>query len=99
MKMETKHTPGPWKVGRHDGNSGQLAGWQVLSDNPDDRIQGLVCQNAGPDNARLIAAAPDMLAALERYKNEDEEDGVDKQNDTTYLLACAAIAKATGKEE
>lgn len=60
-----KYTPGPWS------NSG-LNGTNYFIDTQDDRTGGLVsiCQvpyDNGEDavaNARLIAAAPEMLAAL-----------------------------------
>lgn len=61
--MKTTHTPGPWTVnGREiDGpaDSGvivaRLPEWGILADNPD----------PAPANARLITAAPEMLAALQ----------------------------------
>jgi len=62
--LSAKPTPGPWIVGGHPGdNSG--ANWrEVLSDN--DRPYGdgaLICQAQEAD-AKLIAAAPSLLAAL-----------------------------------
>lgn len=58
------HTPGPWRVG---------AGSFVISDNPAPGIGGsddiagygwhLICESVNPQNARLIAAAPDLLEA------------------------------------
>lgn len=55
--METKHTPGPWIAEKWD-----RLRWMVT--HPD----GIVCITAaGNDegNARLMAAAPDLLLALE----------------------------------
>lgn len=86
---EAKHTPGPWEAcdpgdySDFDGNSRVILG---------DDMRIAVVQwspaNAEMDdaNARLIAAAPDMLAAL---KNVAEGWG-----DHNEVLA--AIAKATG---
>lgn len=48
------------------------------------------------DRANLIAAAPDLLAALEiawRWQNSDLED-----EDEVLNIMALAIAKATGKE-
>lgn len=67
--MTSKHTPGPWTVGRID-NSIQL---YVLDgaehEDPCDGIIAAVDMSAAdrnlPDaNARLIAAAPELLGAL-----------------------------------
>ena len=56
----------------------------------------------GEANARLIAAAPDLLAALEAYDqfaraNDDWDDGEGMFD--FILKARAAIAKATGEAE
>ncbi len=89
------HTPGPWYpayaigVGGttpiSDERNNQIASVDVLA--WDDRYSSTA-------NARLIAAAPDLLEALreiaeERGPNELTRDGI-------VTLARAAIAKATG---
>ncbi|MFT3959970.1 hypothetical protein [Propionivibrio sp.] len=64
-----RHTPGPWKV---DANCGDAGGLVVLAAN-NDRI-ARVCwygkqsetPGAEKDNARLIAAAPELLEAAEQ---------------------------------
>jgi hypothetical protein len=53
--METKHTPGPWfsnNMGLHNGIGDGIAAY-AADCYPND------------DDARLIAAAPDLLAALQ----------------------------------
>jgi len=59
------HTPGPWSVEREDG----LDGWKGISVFSDAklRIANLVMQldNKEMVNARLIAAAPELLEVLE----------------------------------
>ena len=86
---EAKHTPGPWQWTQHfdptrsiykDG-FGQIARLYDSS------------AGTGKANARLIAAAPDLLDALEFVMNRL----VDKhEDDIAAQKARAAIAKATG---
>lgn len=89
--MTTQHTPGPWTT---DGNahSGDL---DVIS--PAGRITLIDCEFSDePEevltaNARLIAAAPDLLAALMDVLDADGD--LDAMDFNRYR---AAIAKATG---
>ena len=81
----SKHTPGPWRFSSHphDGNYMRI---HCSSDpNEGDNLRGY----CGEANARLIAAAPDLLMACiaiaNGYKHKGEE------------LALAAIAKAEGR--
>jgi hypothetical protein len=85
----SKHTPGPWNVGHEDENTGEI---EVISDG-----RPYVClvlpgaiDEVTPANARLIAAAPELLEALQR---------LDKNGHTqaTWEFALRAIAKATGE--
>jgi hypothetical protein len=67
--MTTKHTPGPWVIGKrdHDVVMVDTASGTAICDvygESDDR----------PANARLIAAAPDLLAALEDIARGDYSD-------------------------
>jgi hypothetical protein len=105
--MNTKHTPGPWsfepafKIGEHWA-AGAAHG--VTANDNKDKWRGYVTNvlanspNAEA-NARLIAAAPDMLAALLHaqeavlwYGAEEFEIGGKNLGDVLR----AAIAKATG---
>lgn len=67
--METKeiemaeHTPGPWKVGRPMNPPQQVIG--PVDPNQKPAFLALTCGGNDEANAQLIAAAPDMLAALE----------------------------------
>ena len=91
--MTAKHTPGPWTI--VDPEAG---GWCVQSRDMTSKARNggfvsAVCPGPdGPANARLIAAAPDMLAALERL------EAVREPGDEIAALeqARAAIAKAKG---
>lgn len=104
--METKHTPGPWRV--EVGNRIEILG-------PRDKIgwPASVAYNLGmPDqpeaqaNARLIAAAPDMLADWCEVRDRivAHANGNSPIDDTNAFLvwlgnkALDAIAKATGSE-
>lgn len=54
----SKHTPGPWEVSTNGTD------WDVCAPDGGDMLVDLRgCENAEA-NARLIAAAPDLLAAL-----------------------------------
>jgi hypothetical protein len=84
--MNTQHTPGPWRVsGKATINAGRSWIASVSTSNRD-------------ANARLIAAAPDLLAAaqgaLNYIENTESELGI-----TLYSgdWLRAAIAKATGQ--
>lgn len=84
------HTPGPWEVRIQD------AGVHVtLRDSTGVKfavvIQGP--RTAGKhENARLIAAAPDLLEALERVAEDDFAHD-------THEIVLAAIAKAKGEAQ
>lgn len=92
--MSAKHTPGPW---RWDGN--------VCDYDPENEAPWLVTEmhsavvlggsiNCGNEaNARLIAAAPDLLDALQAFATEIVPNNTD---DPLWMSARAAIAKATG---
>ena len=98
--METKHTPGQWKVSR-DGHLVQTVdesnkrGGLVICD-----VFGM-CADNREANARLIAAEPDLLAALielldqagEVYPHFESERG-----QANIAQARAAISRATGQE-
>lgn len=92
-------TPGPWKVYRtSDGERIIGIGCAENGEGITDPRFGL--WGSGPEreaNARLIAAAPDLLAALQAALPLLEEL---EQDDNTYYAeavnARVAIAKATG---
>lgn len=93
--MTTKHTPGPWHV-RYDTNS-------ALEEHSPPMVSSIsgnvpVCEiysvAAYHANAHLIAAAPDMLEALEECVEAFAALGIDAT--LPVLHARAAIAKAKG---
>src|SRR5690606_11039817 len=98
---EQTHTPGPWKSEYHGKESHAIIGgsangrdWTIIAEIHDP--VGYVPRSERSANARLIAAAPDLLAACKAVLNEI-------QTNTEWLDPAvesaleAAIAKATGK--
>ena len=82
------HTPGPWTIqgafiGTDDAHVAQVKG----------EGRGVTSQRAEA-NSMLIAAAPDLLAALSELVAESEE--FHNPNTEGWNMARAAIAKATG---
>ena len=94
--METKRTPGPWHTGGH-GNTIIYAadGWAVADVKVyHNRHNGYGETQA---NARLIAAAPDLLDALEAVKAWDVSNlALDIPLEIRKQMQ-AAIAKAEGR--
>ena len=97
MMIEMKHTPGPWHIApRKPGNAYRI----TQSETPQTGalvIADLSCGAHRPDaeqaaNARLITAAPAMLAAL---KEMQARYFIKFGNDDLYDKATAAIASAT----
>lgn len=113
---EAKHTPGPWRVEvTSDGWDGKtthivggdgmsvLSGWGYDASGLSwgaSSAESTVEENAVNPDACLIAAAPDMLAAL---KAQEAADNADPKLDWKALddlaerLRIAAIAKAEGR--
>ena len=89
------HTPGPWVWDSTvwDYDPKQDAPWLVTEVSGERVLHGEI-QCSSEANARLIAAAPDLLAALQRLMGETTtmQDAMDAANQ-----ARAAIAKATGE--
>ena len=109
--MATKHTPGPWRID---------PSWDILGNTKDGN--GMVCQitvdavprDEAAANAHLIAAAPDLLAALKALLQIIEDAREDDDFDANTCNAGgiifgdiasgaieasrAAIAKAEGKK-
>ena len=121
------HTPGPWHIGIEQDHSADRwkrnAEWSRIRSQENGLIA--IIESIHPKgkrqskdfdieaaNARLIAAAPTMLTALENCANiislalangawgHDSTDEADSIDEVLSVLneARAAIAKATGKE-
>lgn len=96
--MNNQHTPGPWTVKSHENDTYTIhvackswESWAVA------HIEDCTQDEA---NARLIAAAPDLLAALEDLLktalSRGENPGLD-EGGPVLDKARAAIAKAKSK--
>ncbi len=91
---DTQHTPGPWEIRRDT----DVTGYPVFSiaGMSGEQKRDVVTLDA---NARLIAAAPDLLAALEDLRAEalawlrKDPEAVSR---LTQDVVDAAIAKARG---
>ena len=101
----SKHTPGPWKSWQPKNPENLARGpqghWEVATDSLD-RRQCVVQSVYSEANARLIAAAPELLAALEEVDalmshSEDCARWHVSAAECTCLVARvrAAIARAT----
>ncbi len=97
-----QHTPGPWKcVGTLGPQSNpSIRGPEVIEDTRGQRlanIAGLWKTPQSEANGRLMAAAPDLLDALNTMLTHMGMDE-DEWNKPTFDKARAAIAKATGEQ-
>jgi len=97
VHMSTKHTPGPWSCERQDDDDGSIyyaihahAGYEFI-----------VNVHENKANARLIAAAPDLLHELEHLVRLIEPHIVHTVIPGLATLngARAAIAKAIGNNK
>jgi hypothetical protein len=83
-----KHTPGPWEAMSY----GEI----YASDGHTSSVATVLMNKYGPANARLIAAAPDMLAALQcmvAHAPDAQAGRLDHFNEAVEVCR-AAIAKA-----
>ena len=109
----SKHTPGPWTALKENRGAipEHFRPWSVVAVHPELRKECVICrlpdesQQLGQANARLIAAAPDLLAALEAIVSHADagrtvtltlDDGMPRIADCD--AARAAIQKARGKD-
>jgi hypothetical protein len=95
----TKYTPGPWEFDdKHSSGFPLLCLYAADNRNPFHGSRSDDEQNA---NARLIAAAPELLEALRAITDQLERIGDTRYDkDGQYIDAArAAIAKATGEQQ
>jgi hypothetical protein len=99
--MNTQHTPGPWEVSNDHKPSpyiirqdGRFTGFASVKFH--DFLKNEGARQEQEANARLIASAPELLAALEKIA--DYVFGLESELNicsSIWMEARAAIAKAT----
>ena len=89
--MKTKHTPGPWVIN-------PINHCEILADGRLTMNTVVANVPVGMPDARLIAAAPEMLEALEKIKETLDiiKGGEFFAMNYELLLVNRAIAKAKG---
>lgn len=95
-----KHTPGPWTY--TDGNMTPVGPQYIIRGRGAAVAEVFAQRHTAAENARLIAAAPDLLAALRALANTaDNADGnfAEYRHALRFSVqqARAAIARAEGK--
>jgi hypothetical protein len=95
------HTPGPWRKGKcHQSVVAEIPVPGIRGSDAVEVYGGhLIAESVATQNIPLIAAAPDLLEALQRldrrgYLSAHACAGEDGNADLAFALA--AIAKATG---
>lgn len=108
--MNTKHTPGKWAVdletGAINADNGQVTIGTIYGaddypcldlEDDDEGIREFVSEWQA--NARLIAAAPELLAACEAFLEAWAKSSQLEKTDVALRMATRAIALATGQQE
>lgn len=95
----SKHTPGPWSGPYYDNHPGDRGWWVHNGLEGQDEYAVAVTFTGNPNqeaDARLIAAAPDLLEACKLLM---EYSGIIEERDGNWATekARAAIAKAEGE--
>ena len=94
----SKHTPGPWRINGNNMFRWIVADSEVFTHSGDVNRSAyggnMVCESVHKANARLIAAAPELLEALQDMVSDHASLSA-----ATLAFARAAIAKATGAPE
>lgn len=95
------HTPGPWQIHNNVGRKGGLG---IVADGAPCVIACMSNVKAWPveaeANARLIAAAPDLLEACRMaYRFYRQFNRLSNNEDEIFQAVKQAIRKATGDQE
>lgn len=100
--MSASHTSGPWRLEEWTAcdTDGALenSGYRVV-DAEGNAVHACTEEGSGEAqeaNVYLIAAAPDLLAALRAVVHDDADGGEEGLSIPVFQQAIAAISKATG---
>lgn len=96
------HTPGPWLIAKAQLSSSEI---DIIWDRGDGRDDLIACvqkiigapQGRTLSNARLIAAAPDLLAAVKSLLMVLADDVRRHDHDPNVAAARMAVDKAEGR--
>ena len=96
---DARHTPGPWKAVEAAYNP---PGWLWVQNGPGALLADVhqnvnIPMDARNANARLMAAAPELLEALQEIITAADGEGW-SQLDAGFTKARAAVAKALGND-
>ena len=98
--IDTKHTPGPWTYSKEQTTNGHA---HMVRQSSGESVANVRSHNRPTEeaqaNARLIAAAPELLEALKAVLHFDSDPSIPgeyKHDITIARKVRAAIAKATG---
>jgi len=103
-----KHTTNPWQftANMYGINNMQVFGVEEINDGSTQSVANCGYGKGSEANARLIAAAPELLEALKLLAEEVDDlsaNNLDAHNWTHHqnllTLANTAIAKATGEQQ
>jgi hypothetical protein len=98
--MKTPHTPGPWNIIKHAAPEGYPQ-FGIYAGDGTQRDFVIVRNDNAAADVELIAAAPEMLAALREIESNltDHPEAKRGNSKVHYLMhaARAAIAKAEGR--
>lgn len=97
MDSNGTHTRAPWTVTeRAVENAGPIA--YIHGDTGHEEVAVLYADKHQAENARLIAAAPDLLDALRAFCGDHEATGFECAGlNAAYQHALSVIAKAEGR--
>lgn len=105
--MTTEHTPGPWTVASNGDDGARVNAFATVAWCPTSAAFGVdgsqvISADEAEANARLIAAAPELLAACEVFIEAERRAEVNGREGfglytEAMSAARAAVAKARGE--
>lgn len=96
--MKTLHTPSPWHLHKSESDFLIVYSDGVIRSHVARLFDSTLCEEHGSlaANARLIAAAPDLLDALDWALRQIEDD-LDPDHQVAFDVAFSTLRKAKGE--